>query len=569
MAQWQASRREFIQLAGPCPVLPDFAFGTWFTWWHSYSEAEAKGDIENWKNKKLPIDVWALDMNWRNTSNNQDHFYDHPNTSLFPDFQEWFEYLKSQGLRTYFNDHPFPVAGRDAGGLQTSPEEIAFRWEGLSSWLAKGLTYWWFDHNWGFSIPPPFVNTTHTDGEWDGLDNAAWGSHVYFKSVEYFDKTVRDPSGDTWYGGRPMTLTKFGKPDWRPGMPAADHAESPAQHRFPVWWTGDGVDLQASMESMVDSGVHDFKPYVHSDCGGDYRAQSGGDLLRWTAHCVFGTILRFHGSDHRPWTYDQHTEDVIRSYLNTRYQLLPSLLAAGRQAALTGHPLVARCDLYWPELSNESSTNQQYIWLNSTLVAPIFDSKSNLTSRSVWVPPGDWQDAWDGSVVTGPKTITVTQPYEHIPMWTLRGSSIVVTADAPTLRVEDQDWSQLTLQLYPASGSSGPVTSTHTFVERGSMASTQMSFSSNISSGKLQIDESSVLRSWALRVHLLPQHRVSAVDVDGKAAEFIHLSADDAREDFFPFGGVGSAPAAGAVAEILVPAGLHRREIAMSMVQMD
>ena len=30
----------------------------------------------------------------------------------------------------------------------------------------------------------------------------------------------------------------------------------------PVWWTGDGVPLLGSVESMVDSGVHDFKTYV-------------------------------------------------------------------------------------------------------------------------------------------------------------------------------------------------------------------------------------------------------------------------------------------------------------------
>ena len=28
-------------------------------------------------------------------------------------------------------------------------------------------------------------------------------------------------------------------------------------------------------------------------------------------------------------------------------------------------------------------------------------------SRSVWVPPGQWQDAWDGSIVTGPKVVMV------------------------------------------------------------------------------------------------------------------------------------------------------------------
>ena len=39
--------------------------------------------------------------------------------------------------------HPFPVAGRGEGGLQTSPEEVKFRWEGLTSWMERDLTYWW------------------------------------------------------------------------------------------------------------------------------------------------------------------------------------------------------------------------------------------------------------------------------------------------------------------------------------------------------------------------------------------------------------------------------------------
>ena len=69
---WHASRRDFVKVAGPTPVLPDYAFGTWFTWWHSYTEQEAEGDVERWGADNLPIDIWALDMNWRNTSDNQD-----------------------------------------------------------------------------------------------------------------------------------------------------------------------------------------------------------------------------------------------------------------------------------------------------------------------------------------------------------------------------------------------------------------------------------------------------------------------------------------------------------------
>ena len=54
-----------------------------------------------------------------------------------------------------------------------------------------------------------------------------------------------------------------------------------------------------------------------SDCGGDYRG-TAGDEMRWIAHCTFGTILRLHGNAHQPWSYDNHTEDVLRSYFNIR-----------------------------------------------------------------------------------------------------------------------------------------------------------------------------------------------------------------------------------------------------------
>ena len=33
---WHAARQEFNALSGPTPLLPDFAWGTWFTFWHLY-----------------------------------------------------------------------------------------------------------------------------------------------------------------------------------------------------------------------------------------------------------------------------------------------------------------------------------------------------------------------------------------------------------------------------------------------------------------------------------------------------------------------------------------------------
>ena len=56
---WAASRKEFIALTGPTPVLPDWAFGVWFTWWHPYNESEAKGEIMRWAADNLTLDVWG------------------------------------------------------------------------------------------------------------------------------------------------------------------------------------------------------------------------------------------------------------------------------------------------------------------------------------------------------------------------------------------------------------------------------------------------------------------------------------------------------------------------------
>ena len=119
----------------------------------------------------------------------------------------------------------------------------------------------------------------------------------------------------------------------------------------------------ASVVSMVDEAVHDFRATVHSDCGGHGRCISnatrvpgapppspnenfpcpGGcssaTLLRWTAYCTFGTVMRFHQGDHRFWLRDEGTQDTARSYLDMRYKLAPSLIAAGRTVQTAGYPM--------------------------------------------------------------------------------------------------------------------------------------------------------------------------------------------------------------------------------------
>merc|ERR1719401_3092628 len=73
-----------------------------------------------------------------------------------------------------------------------------------------------------------------------------------------------------------------------------------------------------------------------------------------------------------------------------------------------------------------------------------------MTTRSVWVPPGSWEDAWNGSIIEGPATLSVTQPYERLPMWHRRDGGLMVLTPDGRARVEQQDWSHLVLEAFPS-----------------------------------------------------------------------------------------------------------------------
>jgi hypothetical protein len=57
--EWWDSRAEFLRLTGPTPLLPDYAYGTWFTQWHQYTELEVKAEIGRWNAGNFPLDIWG------------------------------------------------------------------------------------------------------------------------------------------------------------------------------------------------------------------------------------------------------------------------------------------------------------------------------------------------------------------------------------------------------------------------------------------------------------------------------------------------------------------------------
>jgi alpha-glucosidase (family GH31 glycosyl hydrolase) len=305
-------------------------------------------------------------------------------------------------------------------------------------------------------------------------------------------------------------------------------------------------------------------------------------LVRWTAHCAFGTIHRFHGAAHQPWSYesiDNTTEDIIRSYLKMRYKLMPSFIAAGHQASITGgFPLVARCDLYWPQFP-EASSNHQYIHLNETLVAPGYyvgahgyEGGRGALNQSVWIPPGEWKNVWSGETATGPRTLNVTSIPSQMPMWH-RAGGLLILASQSMLRVDEQDWSRLILEAhlptleYCARGRQKLTKTTRTVFQRESGAKTEitMTMRAGVATGTLMVGlqigqaEDGASRAWTIRLHLPPLASVVSAMTDGSPTQdFTTLEPVGSENSwgFLPFGGIGTQPAplSGLVTEMELPA---------------
>jgi alpha-glucosidase (family GH31 glycosyl hydrolase) len=69
------------------------------------------------------------------------------------------------------------------------------------------------------------------------------------------------------------------------------------------------------------------------------------------------------------------------------------------------------------------------------------------TTRTAWIPPGDWIDAWNGEVVTGPAIITNDVPLDEMPIWIKSGAVLPL---APEMRYTgEKPWNPIMLDLYP------------------------------------------------------------------------------------------------------------------------
>ena len=134
-------------------------------------------------------------------------------------------------------------------------------------------------------------------------------------------------------------------------------------------------------------------------------------------------------------------------------------------------------------------------------------------SREAWIPPGDWIDAWNGEVVSGPTLVTNDVPLDKIPMWIKAGTVLPL---APEMDYTGQkSWNPIMLDVYPTTttnyGALYEDDATTIAYKQGAYRMTEIASLADSAAKTVQVEigaggggfaGASEERAWTLRIHL-------------------------------------------------------------------
>lgn len=102
-------------------------------------------------------------------------------------------------------------------------------------------------------------------------------------------------------------------------------------------------------------------------------------------------------------------------------QFFPYIYTLVKEGKEKGIPVARSLYFHYPNNINTLLIKDQFLLGDRVMVAPVLDSGA--TSRTVYFPAGNWYDFSSGLLVaTGPATLSVSAPLDHLPVFVKEGS---------------------------------------------------------------------------------------------------------------------------------------------------
>jgi len=436
----------YTALTGRLPMPPRWSLGYHQCRYSYYPESRVRLLADTFRQKKVPADVLWLDIHFQD--NYKPFTWDH---ERFPEPKKMISDLAAQGFRTVCaaDAHPKKEAGYAPYDSGLAGNHFVKRPDGSvyegPVWPSKAET------NSGPSVFPDFSRPATRD--WWGslyrefLDDGIAGIWNDMNEPAVFAKPSDSMPLDNVFDneGQPSTtrevhnvygqlmtratfqgLTRL-RPTERPFV--LTRATFAGGQRYAAVSTADNTadwsSLRQSISTLLGLGLSGFA-FAGSDIGGFAEPVSAELYTRWLQAGVFYPFMRSHSElgapDKEPWAFGYQFETVNRRAIELRYQLLPQIYNLMQQASETGLPALRPMFLEFPEDDSVAATDDQFMFGADLLAAPVL--REGETTRSVYLPKGEWYDYWTGRRYAGGAKMKIPATLDSLPLFVRSGAFV-------------------------------------------------------------------------------------------------------------------------------------------------
>ncbi|MCX7771564.1 MAG: DUF4968 domain-containing protein [Clostridia bacterium] len=427
-------------ISGTSPMFPKWAMGFTNTEW-GIDEAELMKIVDTYRAKKIPIDNYCLDFDWKNWG--QDNYGEWTwNTTKFPDSQsgKLKEIMAAKGIKLTGimkpRIHVDTVQGKYADqkgywinpALKKSdyfskkdinelnfdlPEVRLWYWEHMKEAFDKGIIGYWNDEADTVSKNFQFMNMERSlyEGQRAYSTQRVWSinRNFYLGSQRY--------AYGSWSG------------DINTGF---------------ISMKNQRVNLLASVNvGQVKWGM---------DTGGFHGTPDPENYARWVQFSAFTPVFRVHGAQNQqrqPWVYGPTAEKAASDAIRLRYSLIPYIYAYEREAYETGNGLVRPLVFDYPKDKNVENDVGAWMFGDYLLVAPVVDKAQ--VQKEIYLPQGEWIDYFKGTIYQGGQTIKYAlnaNTWQDIPLFIKKGA-IIPTQEVLNY-IGEKPITQVNLDVFPA-----------------------------------------------------------------------------------------------------------------------
>jgi len=458
---------DYTDLTGrPHHLPPMWALGYHQCKWSYYPESKVKEITNKFRELQIPCDAIYLDIDY------MDGFRCFTwNKEYFPDPKRMVSELEEDGFKTVVIIDP---------GIKIDPENEVFK-EGLvKDYFCKradgpymkgkvwpGECYFPDFTNpdvreWWANLYKELIEDIGVRGVWNDMNEPA----VMEVPNKTFPNDVRHNYEGNYcshrkahniYGMQMARATYHGlKKFCYPRRPfVITRAAYSGTQRYTSSWTGDNVatwehlwiaNIQA--QRMCMSGFS----FIGSDIGGFVGQPIGELYARWIQLGIFHPFCRTHSSgdhgDQEPWSFDEGITDVVRKFIELRYQLLPYLYSTFWQYANEGIPMLKSLVMVDQADTQTHFRTDEFVVGNHILVCPVLEP--NARGRRMYVPRGKWYNFWNDDLVVGGKEQWVDADIDSMPIFVREGA--IIPKYPVQQYVGEKEITELTLDIYYKKG---------------------------------------------------------------------------------------------------------------------